>query len=60
MVSVQLDDEPAFFSSSARDEEDTLPLIESSRNQVAVSGGASTEDIVTVDELLGQWTTLKI
>ena len=60
MISIQLDDGPAFVSSSASDEDGTLPLIESSKNQVAVAGEASTEDIMTVDELLGQWTTLKI
>ena len=41
MVSVQLDDGPAFFSPGARDEEDTLPLTDSSRLQAAESGGAS-------------------
>ena len=60
MISVQPDDETAFVSYGAREEEDALPWADSSKLQAVDSGRASKEEIVTVDELLGQWTTLNI
>ncbi|KAK5123113.1 hypothetical protein LTR85_003311 [Meristemomyces frigidus] len=44
MMPVQLDDGPAFFSPGARDEDDTLPLTDSSRLRASTLAAPSTPD----------------